>query len=188
MIELESGVQYQRVRDGHDPSAGYAAGNHQELTSVENSRNTATASLKVELLVKETLEELLVSFRFSSSKGIFNLIGPGWLSQVLIKGIGRVYCPQSACKLLPPPYRVMVTVDGGGEINAEDDFCAGRFVVIRQLSGNVLARCLGTFTSSYHKPLLDGGRAHFLLRLDECLSCCIRAAASSVDDLVYIVT
>ena len=191
VIELQSGVQYEVVTDGHSIIEEYSAGDYQELISTTPSRSTSASALKLELLVKETMHELLVSFRFSSPKGGIGLIGPALLSRALLHSVGRVYCPRRACQVLTPPYGGIVSVDGEGAVDYKDDFRAGRSIVVRPLGGHVLGRCLGTYTSTTSSMRLESPpilKSNVILRLDECLSCCIRAARLLDKDVVYIVT
>ena len=190
VIELRSGTQYQRVIDAPKTSFGYDAENYQDITDLTTHKNTASGSLKTELIVQETLEKLLISFRFSSSKGeIF--LGPAELSDSILRSVGDVYCRQKHCEILAPPFPTVSSLDGEGAAYATDDRNAGRSIVIRQLAGNPLARCLATMivrSRNSHGQSVALTSDGAILRLDECLSCCIKAARLSPHWPVYIIT
>ncbi len=166
-IEIKSGRRYQCVRDV-DPgqiSRGYGTETYTVLETLESNIDTSTPGLSVDLILQETVKELLVSFRFTSSKGDFSRIGPCKMVEAMIGSTGLVHCPRTGCQKLHAPYESIYTIDGEGNLPLETA-PVGQPLVIRRLCGNGLARCLCCVTTW-------GPR---IFRADECLSCSIKAA------------
>jgi hypothetical protein len=193
VIELSSGVQYRRVTDGHDPLVGYDAGDYEDLTDTIEMKDTANSNLRSELNVKETIDELLISFSFSSCAGKITRIGPARLLLSMLYSAGMIHCRRHACRMVSSPYCNTSVVDGEGQVFWNKDLEAGRRVVVRRLSGNMLARCIAVSTPLEVKEdgefvnLLGNKTVSTFLRLDECLSCCLTAALDSGHDVVYII-
>jgi len=118
-------------------------------------------------------------------------IGPKRLLDALLSGYGTVRCRDvkgKCCQPMAPPYNSLFSVEGEGCIDSQRDREAGKRVVVRRLWGNTVARAVALLTYADPSDAVNSEHVGQILRVEECLSCCIRAALSDRQPLVYIVS
>ena len=126
---------------------------------------TGNADIETSLIVEESIEGLKVDILFVSSEGRCE-VGPYSLTEEIILAAGVVHCTHNNCPQLDPLPDDMVILDGEGDLRTdtfEDN------IVLRRLSGNRLARCMGLLI--HRDPLYST----VILRQNQCISCCIAA-------------
>ena len=128
-----------------------------------------------------------------ANDGICNL-GPTELIKWLARSSYLVFCPRRLCRPFQQGLSSVYTVDGEGKVDLTADTEVRRLVVIRQLYGNVVARCVslmqvGKYGGMHRDDKIDRGptmldpdllyHSDVILRADECWSFCNKAALSS---------
>ena len=189
-LGLESGRTYSIARDlDRRGEVRYSATNYQPQSSIPSSMDTSSDELAVNLVLKESVAGLFVEFCFTLADTPLCSIGPTELLHNLAHMSYSVDCSRYQCRELNKPLDSVYTVDGEGTVDPKADVEAGRLVVIRRLQGSAIARTVAlnqvaTFPEddwkSRGKPWQsfknEVRRENILLRLDECWSCCIKAA------------
>ena len=194
---LESGRMYTTAKDS--PPAGgidYDATNHQACIPLPSPVDTSSTDLNVKLTIEASTRELTIHFRFFRAGRSLCSIGPANLVDRLARASFSVYCPRRRCLNLAAPLTSVFTLEGEGRVYPEVDLDAGRLVIIRQLQGNSITRCLTTFQNGKYaeirKDAVIGDPAdvpsaeqkdvlyheNVILRSEECWSCCIEVALS----------
>jgi len=153
LITSHSGFQYERTKDAQGLKASYKASKF-EVTASPNGGYTGIRDLQAEILAKETLDELLLRFSFTSSKGSVWGIELAALAQDQYSAISRVPCRRgTTCRPVNLPIYVYSLGGKGSKenIGQQQKICS---VVVRKLMGNPLARiaalCTDLYTGSYH--------------------------------------
>ena len=175
---------------GYGLSIRYLADNFQLTTSLTPNIDTGSQDLKTGLVVKEMTEQLLVTLRFSCSKGIAT-VGPYTLMRSLTGSTGLVYCPTYCKQTVGLSSKTpnseqnghevrFLTVDGEGRL--EKEIFNESAIIIRRLTRNILARCLSIYD---RQDRMRGDHNGMLLRHSECMSCCIKAALDMPKPVVY---
>ena len=188
-IESRSGALYQHVEDFSDYQFRHAATKYQQLTNVNDIKDTADRSLKMNLVVKERIGAVQVSLEFSNAGGILSCAGPFELLRRILRHSGLVSCSKNGCQVLGPPFPSIFTVDGEVYSDQPEDVDNGREIVIRQLEGNLASKYWTLLMDSYkfQEIYQNGPRVGFVFRLGECLSCCIKTARRWDTNVTYIV-
>ena len=189
-LGLESGRTYSIARDlDRSGNIRYHATNYQKLSSLPLPMDTSSAELAVNLVVRESVGGLYLEFVFTLAKKSLCSIG----QSELINRLGRmsyiVDCSRYQCRETKSPLDSVYTADGEGKVDPKADVEAGRYVVIRRLQGNSIARCVALCQvasnpeihwDSKGKPWQsfknEVRHENIILRSDECWSCCIKAA------------
>lgn len=184
-IESESGVQYQRVGNAQDPMANYPGGKFRSLETLPFSLNVTTNEVKAELIAKETLSELLIAFHFTSRQGSIWGVGPGSLALSIVESLGRVSCRQTSCCREIPHLESVGISEGVGYPEPEVIASHDKSVVVRQITTGTLARVAALWTSHYHD---NNSKKNVILRIGECLPCCIRTGLRYSEGVTYIIT
>ena len=184
-IEFESGVQYQRVSDAQDPIANYPKGKFRCLETLPLSLSVMTNEVRAEVIAKETLTELLIAFRFTSRQDSIWGIGPANLALSMVQSVGRVSCLQTSCCRGVPNLESVGILEGVGCPEPEIIASHHKSVVLRKITTGTLARVAALWTSHYH----DSERTtNVILRISECLPCCIRQGFRNMEAITYIIT
>ncbi|MCJ1365372.1 hypothetical protein MMC16_004493 [Acarospora aff. strigata] len=213
-IESKKGRRISRIVDHthlYDPTMNYSADNYTPLRSLSDEiySDTGSKDLRVTLILKETMSGFSVAFRFSNSEGMCE-VGPYAILHGMIRSLGLAVCPGHNCQTLQPPFQnqqwlhqtgskgfSIYTLDGEGiipepegetpvkgETAVESDVPRMKHrrqtVVIRRLHNNTLARCIAV--SDFRRYKVPA-----VLRRDECISCCIKAALSLDEPTTYII-
>ena len=185
VIQSESGVQYEQVSDAQDPVLNYPDSIFRSLESLPLPSGFLTNELKAEVIAKETLAELLVSFQFSDCQGSIIGVGPAHLAMLIVWSLGRVSCLQSTCRREAPDLKSVGLLEGIGCPGFEDRESHGFSVVIRHVATGSLAPLAALWTSHYVE--LKSNR-DVILRRDECLPCCVSKGFQNHRSITYIIT
>ncbi|CZR55079.1 uncharacterized protein PAC_04965 [Phialocephala subalpina] len=175
-----SGSCYSIVKDAHDPRVTFEAPKPRMISDLGSCGSPSTPDLRIEMVVKETVEELLVSFRFTSSKGSVSGIGPATLVSIILWASGRVPCPRTNRCRGVKSFDQLRAIDGEGTPYNYGEDWGNASVLVRQVINNPISRIAALCTSIYgHRKStdvdlgLEGNTKGIILRGDECIACCI---------------
>ena len=186
VIALDSGRMSSCILDGAVMSSIFAesAKNYQPLLNLDG-RYTGTAGLTLKMLVREAPETFHLTMQIFKPDYVNPVyeFGPRHLLETMLAASWKVHCQGYCCSLgqdLPP----LFDCEGEGPPDPYD-VSLGRSIVVRRLKGNELARCwtlLCQFNDGTPLP-----NTSTILRQNECLSCCIKAAFTLRKKTVYII-
>ena len=197
-ITLQSNQVYTMVRDPPpSDSMQHKVTNYKAFLLVTQLEpiDISSAGLEAKLMKLESVGALAIKFSFSKASTHIYYLGPTDLTNRLARSSYSVFCPRHLRRPSGNPLSSVFTVLGEGIVNPKEDTEAGRLVIVRQLHGNVVARCLSLFQASKYgethrdydlingiPPNRDPNRLYqqdVILRSNECWSCCIKNALLS---------
>ncbi|KAK3332941.1 hypothetical protein B0T19DRAFT_343051, partial [Cercophora scortea] len=131
---------------------------------------TGSRDIQATLVVEETLDGLFTDIRFTGSKGTCQ-VGVYTMMRLVMEASHNVRCSGVDCDAeFNGDYRYIVLADGEGLLPFGPSKDA---MIVRRLQGNAFARCIALLFWNY--PLEVQDRA--ILRWQECIPCCLNAAA-----------
>ena len=189
-IEGPSGTHFSSIQDG--TSMNQCAEDElkplQDFASLEKKNTTPFES---RLLAKESLREITVTIEISGPKG--NIwIGPTALHKAIFRSVGLIECAREGCMPITLPHSPEIMIVDGSTIAPRECTSLQGEIILRTLTGNMLARCISVAKPSgpgiipKSREGMERIDARLLLRRSECIPCCIRAGLSSQAEFTYI--
>ena len=147
-ITLQSNRVYGLAKD-QPPTGGLKdqVTTYTSLSSLSDLQllDSSSPGLAAKLTLTENVGFLALEFCFSKAETSLCGIGPAELANRLARSSYSVFCPRRLCHSIGQNLSSVYTVEGEGKVDAELDHEANRLVVIRQMHGNKLARCISMF-------------------------------------------
>ena len=185
-IEGPSGTHFAHVEDGETIDE-YQKEELKPLENYASLEEVCKTPLESRLLARESLRNISASIHISGPKGYIH-IGPMKLQRAIFGSFGLIQCSGRGCDPISVSAFSRIMVAEESSLVTEEHRTEG-IVILRKLAGNTLARCVSVAMPS--GPCVEFTRHRFprpdlLLRRDECISCCIRAALSFQGDCSYV--
>ena len=182
-IDGPSGTHFDVINDG-DTMNQYQEEKFKPLQDYKILEKSSEIPLESKLLAQESLRYISASIQISGPKGNI-CIGPFELQQAIMRSVGLIQCSGRSCVPVTPPHFSNVMAMGDGNIARKPNSRPREIVILRNLAGNTLARCISVAMQSASD--IDSFRNRFeaardpaaiLLRRDECIPCCINTGLS----------
>ncbi|KAI9793796.1 MAG: hypothetical protein M1833_000519 [Piccolia ochrophora] len=182
-IELSSGRTFNVIQD---PDRWTHPGKLLQPAKVDQSsalshqlrieaNSFAQSAPKVDMVIEETSTVLVVHYAIDIPNQGHFLLKPDQMTRVIAESAGLIHCSRQACSELSPPFPTVLYARSLGRIAATHLGPAGCNVVVWQVPNTSVLRCL---TLSHGELAFrdEYERWQGMLQIDECISCCIRAA------------
>jgi hypothetical protein len=206
IIEGSTGRTFEKIEDHHrvrlEPTISYSAKMPVAAPQLKASRGACSPELEAQLAIDEDVESMKLHYRVSAAgENMLCTFTPHQLMTKVLHASGRVQCKRIGCRKLSNQNIGAVAVEGEGRLNPLELSQQGYSIILRQVAGSSLGRCLALFldvrTTKGKNPVpydnipsmeIMGlpkdtiltsdptNQVGMVLQNDECFPCCIRAA------------
>ena len=155
-IQGQSGGHYEILHDTTDQEMleTYLEEDSYPLDDLASLQSINERHMQVDLVATEGLRRVSASLKISSDRGTAH-VGPMYLKKALLESVGLIECKGQDCAPLKASRSSIRTVRGEGLVTPQQE--KSKCVVIRQLTGSVVGRCLSVCDIMYNNENSEEG-------------------------------